>query len=73
MQHLFSQETHEPVDLPADLRDFRGDLHHVIEIADESSPGRSGRVLVACGDKDTRTLYPTVFNCYLAVEPREAL
>lgn len=64
--NLYETDTHEEVDLPADLRTFRGVEIRVLRIAEDASPGRSGKVETDEG----RLFYPSVFGCYIDKEAR---
>ena len=69
---LYNEKTNQPIDLPASLTDLRGQQLTVWEIAEPSTPGRSGKVL-AGSMTEPRTFYPGVFGCYIADAPREEL
>lgn len=64
-QRLFLKENDEPVELPAKLKDFRGEEREIVRIEQEASPGRSGKLLLS----DGQIRYPMVFDAYLATKP----
>jgi hypothetical protein len=68
---LFDEKTNAPIDLPAELTTFRGDTVSVAEIAEDSSPGRSGKLLVGSPGTTWNTIYPGVVGCYIAAAARE--
>jgi hypothetical protein len=63
---LFFEETHEEVELPQGLVNFRGKEMLVERILEPSSPGKSGKIECAGG----QVFYPGVVGCYIADEPR---
>jgi len=74
VMRLYRIDTNEPVELPADLVDFRGATQNVLAIAEESSPGRSGKIrLGSQNGAGARDVYPGVVKCYIAAAPREGL
>jgi hypothetical protein len=69
---LYSEKTNAVMPTPGDYEDFRGDIWTVYEIAENSTPGKSGKVQAwrVGNPADTRYLYPGVFGAYIASEPR---
>lgn len=68
---LYDSKTHEPVPIPCDRTDVRGEWRSIEAIAELPSPGRSGKLYVR--DHPTEPLrqrYPGVMRCYIADAPR---
>jgi hypothetical protein len=58
----YRKETGEPVIPGEEITDFRGDKATFVAVAQEATPGSSGRVRVNQGGAHDREYYPGVYD-----------